>query len=134
MEKPKGPEFDPDLLASIPAEKREDFKKMARKNRYLGSGLFFFMWHFCLWGLMIPIAALIHILVPPYGRLSEHLFGQWGFLMEAFFLMILMGLVTKPIRYKLNQNGIHAIHFFFIMLPLVYAILYFIDKTPTRGY
>lgn len=134
MQKPKPPEFDPELLASIPPEKREEFKNVARRKRYLGSGLFFFMWHFSLWGLMIPIAGLLHLLLPSYGHFMEENFSQWGFLMEAFFLMVSVGFLTRPIRYKLNQNGIYATHFFFILLPLVYVILYYIEKTPSRGY
>jgi hypothetical protein len=134
MEKQKPPEFDPDLLASIPPEKREEFKTIARKKRYLGSGQFFFMWHFCLWGLMIPISALIHILVPAYGLFMENQFAQWSFLIEAFFFMILLGLATKSIRHRLNQNGIHAIHFFFISFPIIYVTLYYLNKLPGRSY
>lgn len=134
MEKQKAPEFDPGLLASIPPEKREEFKASVRKKRYLNSGLFFFIWHFNLLGLSLPMIGFLHWIWPRYDRFSQHLFGLMGYVIESFFVMVVLGFLTRELRYNLNQRGISAIHILFVVIPLCYLYFFWWRLSPERGY
>ncbi len=134
MKKPHRPEFDPQLLASIDPERREEFKIAVRKNRYLGSGLFFFIWHANIFYLSLPVVWFIHQLIPPYHRLMIHLFSYYSFVLEGFFLMVVVGLLARRLKENLNQKGIHASHVLFVSLPLLYLLILWVELSPERGY
>lgn len=134
MKKQKPPEFDSDLLASIPSDEREEFKTTLRKNRYLASGHFFFMWHFCLLGLSFPLIFAFHELIPQFDSFMRKLLGGLGLFIESFFVMIILGFLTKELRTRLNQKGIHAVHIIFILIPLLVALIYYFKGIPNRGY
>jgi hypothetical protein len=134
MKKSQQREFDPQLLSSIDPEKREEFKTVVRKRRYIASGIFFFIWHANLYYLSLPLVWFIHFLMPPYARLMNHLFSDLSYLLESFFLMIILGIITRPLRNSLNQRGLHASHLFFVVFPILMALYYWIQWWPERGH
>lgn len=134
MDKKKTPEFDPELLATIAPEKREEFKRIARKKRYLASGLFLFIWHVDLWGLcFFFLYGLFKIYEGMRGAL-EGMFSHYSLVLFSFFLAIIFAYSTRSIRVLLNQTGLNVVHGFFISLPFLLGALWWLEVTPNRAY
>ena len=134
MKNNKTPEFPPDLLASIAPEKREEFKKIARKKRYLSSGLFLFFWHLNLWGLSFPIVWVGLRFFSELNNEVNRLFSNYGAIIISFFVAIILSYLTKSIRTSLNQIGINVTHGLTISFVLLYGIWWWSLSIPARGY
>ena len=138
MKKKKTPEFDPDLLASVAPEKREEFKKVVRKKRYLSSMLFLFIWNATLWAYSFPLTVITFKLFGIHGDeffsfYSRSIFAL-GPLITSFFIAVALGFMTTSMRKRLNQTGIHVAHVLFASLPVVYGVWWVIENNPARDY
>lgn len=134
MKMKKSPEFDRDVLAAIEPHKREDFKKVLRKQRYLHSGLFLFIWHTSLIGISFPVVKLLFKVLPSLKQGLEELLSFYAAGIISFFLAIVVAFGSRKVRHGLNQRGITSVHVIFIGLLLFYVSWWVIDQSPTRGY
>ncbi len=130
MKDKRSHEFDPDLLKSIPLDKREEFKTIMRKKRYMASGLFFFLWNMTLFYLSLPMVLFLWWLFNPLKEFWSQLFEGpiIRVLLFNFLFSICLSFSLKRIKESLNQIGLNVIHAVFSTSTILIVVFYLLVK------
>ena len=109
------------LLKLSPAQ-RQIYKRIKRLEAYKGSGLFTVLWNLLFFLGILPLVYLEKIYFPRFYE-AFHPFDESLIIATfAFFHVVFLNLLTKNLRSKLNQKGIHFVHFIFLLLCFFYMV------------
>lgn len=118
-------QFIEELIDQVPHEKRPLFKKLAAMEKYQHSASFRFLFHGHLFFLSMPLVAGIYWLFPRLKQFISSFFWNefWAFGVSSFLLACFLGLLTRHMPFKLNQQGLHFVHGVFIVGVLISSVL-----------